>query len=642
VEFGAELLGWTDDAADELQRTRGWTEDALERLALGWHPAERRVGIPVRDEHGDDLGELRYDPTGLLKPKMLAAAGATRQLFPPPELITDQELDDRRTVWLVEGEPDAIRLWSIGIPAVAVPGAGNWRDEWAARLTGRRWRIVVCFDCDQAGRRGARRAATAIVRAGGDARHFDLDPTRDDGYDLTDWAAGADTAPLREQAAAILTATAQTLPLFEPDPDPGQEPAPGERPWRSVTWATFRDTAAPEHVWLIDGLLPAGALAFVAGPPKRGKTWLGIAVAIAIALGRPLADAYPVAEARHVLYLALEGSQTGLRTRIGALARGAGIDPDTDQLDRLHMLYRPRPFDLAELATSDWLLDEAADVDAALVIVDVLRAAARFKENAAEDFARIRDHLNPLLEQQRTVALLHHFGKLNDTQKERSPGERMAGTGAMYGALDVGFLITRSDNGARLLGVDVEARDFAAPDRLGLAIVGEGTGKHGGYTYTDTATLIVDEAAGEDRDYVGEVAELLDNTGRWMTLKELHAKRDHGGIGANPDVLRDALEPATAPSPTGTPTPLVRLASGQLVGRSRSAQPYGTWAMFDALPDPRPTRFGGDSDPKESPESPALFEVESRPREGDSPPTGGESGESPARDLTLGRAEGSP
>jgi hypothetical protein len=604
-------------------------------------PRRTRVGIPVRDEHGDDLGELRYDPTGLLKPKMLAAAGATRQLFPPPELITDQELDERRTVWLVEGEPDAIRLWSIGIPAVAVPGAGNWRDEWAARFTGRRWRSS---SASTATRPAARRPPRSRRDRPGRRRRPPLRPRPDTRRRLR-----PDRLGRRRRHRTAARAGRRhphrhraTLPLFEPDPDPGQEPAPGERPWRSVTWATFRDTAAPEHVWLIDGLLPAGALAFVAGPPKRGKTWLGIAVAIAIALGRPLADAYPVAEARHVLYLALEGSQTGLRTRIGALARGAGIDPDTDQLDRLHMLYRPRPFDLAELATSDWLLDEAADVDAALVIVDVLRAAARFQENAAEDFARIRDHLNPLLEQQRTVALLHHFGKLNDTQKERSPGERMAGTGAMYGALDVGFLITRSDNGARLLGVDVEARDFAAPDRLGLAIVGEGTGKHGGFTYADTATLIVDEAAGEDRDYVGEVAELLDNTGRWMTLKELHAKRDHGGIGANPDVLRDALEPATAPSPTGTPTPLVRLASGQLVGRSRSAQPYGTWAMFDALPDPRPTRFGGDSDPKESPESPALFEVESRPREGDSPPTGGESGESPARDLTLGRAEGSP
>ena len=36
------------------------------------------------------------------------------------------------------------------------------------------------------------------------------------------------------------------------------------------------------------------------------------------------------------------------------------------------------------------------------------------------------------------IRLLHHFGKLNDTQKERSPGERIVGTGAMYGALDIG------------------------------------------------------------------------------------------------------------------------------------------------------------------------------------------------------------
>ena len=340
-------------------------------------------------------------------------------------------------------------MWSLGLAAVAVPGAGNWRDEWAARFAGRRWRVIVCFDCDEAGRAGARRAATAIVRAGGDARLVDLDPTRDDGYDLTDWTRGADTAELRAQAAAALGAIADRAELYRPDPAEGD---PGGRPWRSVPWSTFRDEAPPAHRWLIDGLLPAGVLCFVAGPPKNGKTWIGIALALAIAIGVPFAGAYEVPEPRDVLYVALEGSQTGLRTRIGALARGAGLDPDGDELERLHMLYRPRPFDLAELATADWLLEEAADVDAALVVVDVLRAAARFKENAAEDFARVRDDLDPLLAGERTVALLHHFGKLTDTQKERSPGERMAGTGAMYGALDVGFLITRSETAPAVCG----------------------------------------------------------------------------------------------------------------------------------------------------------------------------------------------
>jgi AAA domain/DnaB-like helicase N terminal domain len=251
-------------------------------------------------------------------------------------------------------------------------------------------------------------------------------------------------------------------------------------PWHSQSWCEFRDSSEDEHRWLVHGLLPAGMLAFVAGPPKKGKTWLGLGLALVIATGRPLFGDYEVPEARNVLYVALEGSRVGLRARIGALARGLDLDPDGEDVDRLTMLYRPRPFDLADLATATWLHHEAENVDAALVVVDVLRAAARFKENVAEDFALVRDGLEPLLNAGRTVALLHHFGKLSETQKERSPGERMAGTGAMYGALDVGLLITRSESGARRLRVDVEARDFAAPEALGVVIGGTGSGEHAG------------------------------------------------------------------------------------------------------------------------------------------------------------------
>jgi hypothetical protein len=592
VAFGAELLGWTPDSVGLVEHLRGWTETAILDLELGWDAERRRVVIPIRDEQLEEVGELRYDPTGEHHPKMLATSGSPRVLTPPPESIALDTLDQLRTVWLVEGEPDMIRLRSLGLVAIAVPGAGNWRDEWAARFTGQRWRVIVCFDCDTAGRDGARRAAAAIVNAGGDARLLDLDGTRDDGFDLTDFARTADTADLRDQAAAALTTIADHLDLHQPEPDKNTSTDfPAERPWRSQTWSTFRDTSPTEHTWLIDGLLPAGVLCFVAGPPKRGKTWVGIGTALALALGRPYAGQFEVPDPRDVLYVALEGSATGLRTRIGALARGYGGDPDTDDLDRLHMLYRPRPFDLAEIATADWLVAEAVDVDAAFVIVDVLRAAARFDENAAADFARIRDRLDPLLTAGRTVALLHHFGKLTDTQKERSPGERMAGTGAMYGALDVGLLITRSEDGARRLGVVVEARDFAAPDALALAIVGDGTGRHGGFTYADTATLAIDETADEQRDLVALAEELLAGDGDWLLARELSAAPDKGGVGANIDGLRDALEPACTPPAPGAPSRLVRLAKGSGVGRAATAQPYGTWAMYEALPEPRPDRL---------------------------------------------------
>ena len=38
--------------------------------------------------------------------------------------------------FLVEGESDCHTLWNHGLPALGVPGAGAWRNEWANRLDG--------------------------------------------------------------------------------------------------------------------------------------------------------------------------------------------------------------------------------------------------------------------------------------------------------------------------------------------------------------------------------------------------------------------------------------------------------------------------------------------------------------------------
>jgi hypothetical protein len=186
---------------EQVLELRGWTREAVERLGLGWDG--KRVTIPVRDASGELLGHLRYSPNGADR-KMLAAKDTTRELFPLPEDLDNEELNGQ-ALWLVEGEPDCIAVWSVGLPAVAVPGAGKWQDEWAARFAGRRWRVVVCFDCDAAGRKSAARAAQALVSAGVDASVLDLDPDCDDGYDLSDLLKEAHTATDRAAARRLLT-----------------------------------------------------------------------------------------------------------------------------------------------------------------------------------------------------------------------------------------------------------------------------------------------------------------------------------------------------------------------------------------------------------------------------------------------------
>jgi hypothetical protein len=375
-----------------------------------------------------------------------------------------------------------------------------------------------------------------------------------------------------------------------------------ERPWAPETWATFRDTADEEISWNIEGLLPAGSFAFIAAPPKKGKTWLALYMAICLSTGTRLLGEYAIPDPVPTLYCALEGARAALRARTGSLARGCGIDPDGDALDHLHMLYRPRPFDLARPESALWLEQAVAELEARFVVVDVLRAAARFRENVAEDFAVVRDAFEPMLRSGVTIAVLHHFGKLNDSQSDRSPGERMAGTGAMYGAMDVGFLITQSTDRARRLRVDVDARDFAAPDAIGLRLDGTGSAHHGGFTYTDRAEFVLDASAAEERDLVGELEQLF-RDGKWRTLTEIRDAKK-GGIGANPDEVRAAL--------SEHPGRFVQVA-GEEVGRHKSAKPWGSVTMSQRV-----------TSGVESPESPSLFGDAGGPGYvGDSSPVGG-------------------
>jgi len=90
-------------------------------------------------------------------------------------------------VLLVEGPPDMISAPSRGLPAIAVPGDHAWEGEWAQLLAGRRVSIVM--DCDDPGREAARRITGDLKDIGVSGSIIDLDPRRQDGYDLTDWLA---------------------------------------------------------------------------------------------------------------------------------------------------------------------------------------------------------------------------------------------------------------------------------------------------------------------------------------------------------------------------------------------------------------------------------------------------------------------
>ena len=179
---GEELRRWARALRDNdallarLRVERGWETDTLRRWGIGFDG--ERITVPITDEQGALQGVLRLRVDAWQKPKVLAAAGSRLGLIPHPERVAG-------SVVLVEGPSDMLAARSAGLPAIAVPGTHAWRAEWASAFTGRD--VTVVMDADRPGREAAVRIAADLQGYGARASIVELDPGRDDGYDLSDW-----------------------------------------------------------------------------------------------------------------------------------------------------------------------------------------------------------------------------------------------------------------------------------------------------------------------------------------------------------------------------------------------------------------------------------------------------------------------
>jgi hypothetical protein len=295
---------------------------------------------------------------------------------------------------------------------------------------------------------------------------------------------------------------------------------------QAQTWAEF-ERDATEHVpVIVDGLWPEGGLGFIAAPPKKGKTWVGLDLGVSIATGTSFLGRFPVAQAQPVVYVALEGHKAAIRGRIGCLTRGHGFNPShgSNDLHNLHVLYKPAGLNLADPAWTRSIQQLAQRAGARMLIIDVLRAAAVLKENSNDEFRDLVRTLQPITNDGCALALLHHFGKLTELSRDRTPGERMSGAGAMYGAFDVGVFITGSNDAGRKLRIEFETRDLPSPETVGVELSGTPTGQNGGFIFTDTAYW----AEAEKPDY-DEIKAPSEDIAAWV--------REQGG-----EVERRAVE----------------------------------------------------------------------------------------------------
>lgn len=158
----ARLATLTDRLLGNAQRLgflrdqRGLTRKTIEQFQVGWDGY--RYTLPVYDEEGTLVNVRRYDPQAKsANDKMISwsrGLGARR-------LYGVDALQQNETVVLVEGEMDVLIGRQNGLPTLThTGGATSWNNVWNELFTGKK--VFVCYDCDDAGRRGARKVQTAL------------------------------------------------------------------------------------------------------------------------------------------------------------------------------------------------------------------------------------------------------------------------------------------------------------------------------------------------------------------------------------------------------------------------------------------------------------------------------------------------
>ena len=418
--------------------------DVIERLReLGLWPRRERQGHAGREtryELRDVSGTLvavhvRLDtPDG--KRLWWEGPDGTKGLGDRPvatlPLYGVHRLGDTRDVVVVEGEKAADALLDLGVPAVGtVCGAAVIPMPEALRpLAGRR--VYLWPDNDDEGRAHMAGIARRLAALGcADILVVDWPdaPPKGDAADLV--AQGGTIEDVRRLMAEARRW--QPGPSHAPPAPPSNTPGGAGGAFRLTALGDLLAEPDEEVAWTVEDLLPSGGVSLLGAKPKVGKSTTARCLALAVARGEPFLGRKTAQGP--VIYLALEEK----RAEVVKHFRRQGANGD----DPIHVHVGMAPEAAMEAL--------AAAVEAhkpTLVIVDPLLKLVRVRD--ANDYAEVTRALEPVIELARRsgshIMLIHHLSK-----GERTGGDAILGSTALFGAVDTALLMRRHQDGTRTI-----------------------------------------------------------------------------------------------------------------------------------------------------------------------------------------------
>lgn len=348
------------------------------------------------------------------------------------------EWQGQETVYIAEGEKDALKLRQIGLSATTnIGGAGKWRAEYTAQLVAANVKhVVILPDNDDPGRQHAQQVASCCHAAGLRVHIVHLSGLPAKG-DVSDFLAQRQKADLLTEVAAA--------PAFEGGGRARERSA--ERPARSVhlTPASTIQVRAVRWFWL--NRLALGTLALIGGREGIGKSICAYTLAAMTTRGHLPGACFGTPRA--VIVVATEDSwEHTIVPRL--MAAGADLtriyraDVQTADLGET-MMSLPR--DVAELELA------IAEVSAALILLDPLLSRLDSDLDTHKD-AEVRRALEPLgALADRTRTLILGFIHVNKSTSTDALTTLMGSRAFAAVARAVLFVMTDpNDEHSRLLG----------------------------------------------------------------------------------------------------------------------------------------------------------------------------------------------
>ena len=253
-----------------------------------------------------------------------------------------------------------------------------------------------------------------------------------------------------------------------------------------VDWARFWEDDHSDEEWLAYPIIPTGRAIALYAPAKAGKSTIVLAIAAAVATGRPVLGRriHPTTE---VLYLDYEMTPADLQQRLLEL----GYSSD-DDLSHLHYALLPSmpPLDTVEGATA--LLELCDLTGAEMVVVDTFGRAVEGEEDHADTVRDFYRHTGLSLKARGITYLrTDHSGK--DVAKG------MRGSSAKNDDVDLVWQLSRTDtkDGHGVLLKRTHSRISWIPEQVKI----NRTETDDGFTYVhDIATNTYPDGTRQDMD----------------------------------------------------------------------------------------------------------------------------------------------